>query len=80
MELGNLLDFQHGPTGIVISVIAILFIQLFMKAIDFYFKHVIKKETKRDLDIKRAFKALRLIAGDDWARIREELMSDERID
>jgi hypothetical protein len=80
MELDKLLDFQHGPTGVIVSVIAILFIQLFIKAVDFYFKHILKKESKRDLDMKRAFKALRLIAGDKWATVREELMKDEKID
>jgi hypothetical protein len=80
MDILQFLDKEHGTQGLVASVIAILFIQLFIKSLDFYFKHYIKKQEKRDLDMRRAFKALRLIAADKWSEVREEIMKDEKID
>jgi hypothetical protein len=76
MDPSVLFNTQH----LFSSVIAILFVQLIIKVFDLYSKHIIKKDAKRDLDIKRAFKALRLISGEKWAQIREEIMRDEKID
>lgn len=78
MELIELLDKNHGAMGLLLSLFAILFLQLLIKIMDIFIKGILKKNAKRDLDIQRAFKALRIIAGKDWDKIRDQIMGDER--
>lgn len=66
--------------GLMLSFFAVLFLQLFIKVIDIYFKGIVKRDLKRSLDIQRAFKALRIIAGPQWEEIREEIMKDEKFE
>ena len=80
MDPSVIFDNHNGTQNLVLSVIAVLFVQIFVIVINYYFKNVIRKDAKRDLDIKRAFKALRLISGEKWSEVREEIMRDERID
>lgn len=80
MDWSTLLDNQHGPMGIVLSILGISFLQLIIKIINLYLKNVLKRDEKRAIDIRRAFKAIRIMAGNDWPKIREEIMKDEKLD
>lgn len=67
-----MIDTQHGITGLILSLVVAGIVK--------YCSYRRKKEKKMRLDIRRAFKAIRLIAGDRWPKIREEIMKDEKID
>jgi hypothetical protein len=80
MDLTTLIDNNHGVIGLVLSGFVIVLMQLLIKGIDLFFKGLIKKDAKRGLDLQRAFKAIRILAGPEWEKIREEIMKDEKFD
>jgi uncharacterized membrane protein YqhA len=80
MDISDLLDVKHGLSNLILSIVAIIFLQLVLKIADFSMKNFYKKQSKRELDMRRAFKAIRLIAGDKWSEVREEIMRDEKMD
>lgn len=80
MDLMSVIDKAENFPQLLIYVVAILFIQLIVKLLDFYIKTYSKRQCKTRLDLRRAFMAIRLIAGKDWPKIREEMMKEERLD
>lgn len=78
MDSIDFLDTKHGVSNLIISVLAVLFLQLIIKFVDLYFKRIFKKQDKRELDMRRAFIAIKLLSGEDWPKIREEIMREDQ--
>ena len=80
MDFSSLLDTSHGLSNFILSICALIFLQLLYKIADFLIKQFLRRQEKRLLDIRRAFHAIKMIAGEDWPKIREEIMKDEKFD
>lgn len=78
MIFDSLLDTSRGFGATLFSIFSIVLLSLIYKLFSFIIDNSYKKQQKRELDMRRAFKALKLLAGDKWPSIREEIMKEEK--